>query len=278
MSMDKVRISNAIGTSENEYPAPVAISVNGVAWGPAIAPQVDTKKLTIGDASGYKSEIAQALTEGWGQTDAAGNLVYRDGRIHTQATPNDPWPAVIDGIEALLQFQADHPNRPDAIYVDGNRIGQPGSAPGVRYAARNNRLELEFSPPVGTKVEAPAATDTEPARITIAPPAGHQVDVILRGPSIVTLPNIPAPTVPGRMGFVRITDMAGEQMPTGTAAVYDCGPNLLYSAPANGFSCQIAVEGPVVGAHVEIDRDETLTIEALGLSGPVLLSYRTPNW
>ena len=67
MSMDKVRISNAIGTSENEYPAPVAISVNGVAWGPAIAPQVDTKKLTIGDASGYKSEIAQALTEGWGQ-------------------------------------------------------------------------------------------------------------------------------------------------------------------------------------------------------------------
>lgn len=52
MSMDKVRISNAIGTSENEYPAPVAISVNGVVWGPAIAPQVDTKKLTIGPIEG----------------------------------------------------------------------------------------------------------------------------------------------------------------------------------------------------------------------------------
>jgi hypothetical protein len=232
-----------------------------------------------GEGGGKGSVIAQVLTGGFMQTDASGNLVNRDGSLHTQATPNDPWPFVIDSVSALQQWQIDHPGRPDAIFVDGNRIGQPGLSPGVRYAARDNKLYLEYSPPVGVKIEAPAATATEPARITIPPPAGHQIDVVLNGPSIVTLTNIPAPNVPGRMGFVRITDMAGEQMPVGMVEIIDAdGENVLYDAPANGFSCQIAVDDGVIGAQVETDAGESLTVTALDLVGPVLLSYRTPNW
>ena len=294
MSMDKVRISNAIGASENEYAAPVAISVNGVAWGPqganALNPQVDTKKLTIGpiegEGGGKGSVIAQVLTGGYMQTDASGNLVNRDGSLHTQATPNDPWPSAVahddahDGVLALLQFQSEHINRPDRLYVDGQPHGPAGSDPGVRYSStvRPGYLTLEFSPPVGTRVEAPAATDGEPARITIPPPAGHQIDVVLRGPSIVTLPNIPAPTVPGRMGFVRITDMAGEQMPTGTVSVRDWEGQALYQDNANGFGCNVAVDSRSSGDQVYILSGETLTIEALGLSGPVLFQYRDPAW
>jgi hypothetical protein len=101
---------------------------------------------------------------------------------------------------------------------------------------------------------------------------------VLRGPSIVTLTDIPAPTVPGRMGFVRITDMSGEQMPVGQVAVYDEGPNLLYSAPANGFSCQIAAGSTAGGGQVEIDAGESLTVTALDLVGPVLFQYRDPAW
>jgi len=242
--------------------------------------------LIEGEGAGKGSVIAQVLTGGFMQTDAAGNLVYRDGRIHTQATPNDPWPAAVahddthDGVLALLQFQSEHINRPDRLYVDGQPHGPAGSDPGVRYSstARPGYLTLEFSPPVGTRVEAPAATDTEPARITIAPPAGHQVDVVLNGPSIVTLPNIPAPTVPGRMGFVRITDMAGEQMPTGEVSVRDPNGVSRYGDHANGFGCQISVGEMTPGASVVILNGGTLVVEALGLSGPVLFQYRDPAW
>jgi hypothetical protein len=249
-----------------------------------LSPQVDTKKLTIGpvegEGGGKGSVIAQVLTGGFMQTDASGNLVYKDGTLHTVATPNDPWPAVCDGVEALLQFQFDHNNRPDQIYVDGVKFGQPGSDPGVRYAARDNKLYLEFSPPVGTRVEGPvvAANDTEPARITIPPPAGHQVDVVLNGPSIVTLTNIPGATVPGRLGFVRLTDMAGEQMPTGVVSVRDELGGFLYESEANGFGCNISVGDVAMGSQVYAHIGETLTVSALGLSGPVLMSYRDPAW
>lgn len=238
-----------------------------------------------GEGGGKGSVIAQVLTGGFMQTDASGNLVNRDGTLHTIATPNDPWPASVahdamhEGLLTLLQFQADHNNRLDRLYVDGIPHGPAGTDPGVRYSstARPGYLTLEFSPPVGTRVEAPAATDSEPARITIAPPAGHQIDVVLRGPSIVTLTDIPAPTVPGRMGFIRITDMAGEQMPVGIVEIMD-GDVIAYDAPANGFSCQIAVGDPVIGAQAAVDAGESLTVLALDLVGPVLLSYRTPNW
>lgn len=59
--MSKVRISNAIGTSENDYPGPVTIHVDGEEWGPVIGAQVDTKKLAVG---GDTSAAASALIGG----------------------------------------------------------------------------------------------------------------------------------------------------------------------------------------------------------------------
>ena len=226
----------------------------------------------------YESEVAQALLGHW-TTDAQGRLVdHRTGKV-TEATPDDPWPATVDSVEALLQFQFDHNNRPDQIYVDGVKFGQAGIDPGVRYSSATGKLTLEFSPPIAQKIDLPAitATATDPQRVTVAPPAGHQTTLTLHGPTIVTLTDLQAPTVPGRMAFVRLTDKAGQQMPTGSVDVL-VGDVEVYSALANGFDCQIAVGANVPGAQVNVPDGTSLRVEALGLSSDVLMDYRSANW
>ncbi len=290
MNMDKVKITNPVGTMENEYRAPVAISVNGVPWGPLAAsvnaPAPDKAGNVAPAPGGYESEIAQALLGHW-TTDAQGRLVdHRTGKV-TEATPDDPWPASVDhddthdGIAALIQFQADHPNRPDAIYVDGNVFGYQGTAPGVRYSSTAviGKLTLEFSPPVGNKVDVADyfATATDPAYVTVAPPAGHQMTLTLHGPTIVTLTDLQAPVVPGRMAMVKLTDIQGQQMPTGDVSVY-VGSTRVYGSDANGFACWIAVGANVPGAQVNVPDGTSLRVEALGLSSDVLMDYRSASW
>lgn len=242
----------------------------------------DTKVANGGNVApapgGYESEIAQALLGHW-TTDAQGRLVdHRTGKV-TEATPDDPWPATVDSVEALLQFQFDHNNRPDQIYVDGVKFGQAGIDPGVRYSSAIGKLTLEFSPPVAMKIDVPAvnATAANPARITVAPPAGHQDGFTLHGPTIVTLTDLQAPVSPGRMAMVKLTDMSGQQMPTGVVGVY-AGDTLLYSSAANGFACWIAVGANVPGAQVNVPSGTSLRVEALGLSSDVLMDYRSANW
>ena len=282
MDMDKVKITNPVGTMENEYRAPVAISVNGVPWGPLAASvnvPVPDKMGNVAPAPGsYESEVAQALLGKW-TTDAQGRLVdHRTGKV-TEATPDDPWPATVDSVEALLQFQFDHNNRPDQIYVDGVKFGQAGIDPGVRYSSATGKLTLEFSPPIAQKIDLPpiTATATDPQTVTVAPPAGHQTTLTLHGPTIVTLADLQAPTVPGRMAMAKMTDIKGQQMPTGVVGVY-VGDTLLYGSAANGFACWIAVGANVPGAQVNVPSGTSLRVEALGLSSDVLMDYRSAAW
>lgn len=288
--MDKVKITNPVGTSENVYESPVAISVNGIPCWPLTAPNAAPVPDKMGNVApapgGYESEVAQAMLGKW-TTDAQGRLVdHRTGKV-TEPTPDDPWPASVDhdpmhdGVYALEQFQFDHNNRPDQIYIDGQPAGQKGIDPGVRYSSTKvpGKLTLEFSPPVGHKIDLPVvnATASDPQRVTVAPPAGHQDGFTLHGPTIVTLTDLQAPKVPGRMAFVRLTDMSGQQMPTGEVRVVD-EYGTAYTAAANGFDCQIAVGKSVAGANVIVGEGRSLTVEALGLSSDVLMDYRSASW
>lgn len=298
--MDKVRITNPVGTSENVYESPVAISVNGVPWGPLAAsvnaPAPD-KVGNVAPAPG-SSASAPVIPQGaselgilnviWsGKVDSASRLLGKNGEVITEPTPDDPWPASVDhdpmhdGVYALEQFQFDHNNRPDQIYIDGQPAGQKGIDPGVRYSSTKvpGKLTLEFSPPVSQKITLPpiTATAADPQRVTVAPPAGHQMTLTLHGPTVVTLTDLQAPTVPGRMAFVRLTDKAGQQMPTGDVRVVD-EYGTAYTAAANGFDCQIAVGKSVAGANVIVGEGRSLTVEALGLSSDVLMDYRSADW
>lgn len=66
--MSKVRISNALGTVENDYPGDVRISVDGQAWGPVAATRVDAEKPAQGnvaaDTSASGNVAAGALLGG----------------------------------------------------------------------------------------------------------------------------------------------------------------------------------------------------------------------
>lgn len=66
--MSKVRISNALGTVENDYPGDVRISVDGQAWGPVAATRVDAEKPAQGnvaaDTSASTNAAAGALLGG----------------------------------------------------------------------------------------------------------------------------------------------------------------------------------------------------------------------
>lgn len=279
--MDKVRITNPLGTEENEYQAPVAISVNGQVWGPVVVPQVDTAKLTQGNVNPGSSVSIPAIPQGaselgiltviWnGKVDAAGNLLGKDGQIITEPENTDPLPTKFAGVEALLQWQADHPYYKNPFLVDGTPVGQAGfGAPsGFGSTADGSLIALQANPQPVPVTPLPEITDASDQFYQIAAPASGQV--LTRTSGLTTGYAVFEFTVPkpypfqtaGKLGFLRVTERPGSDVIPRAMTVYVGGAVAFsnYDSGDTAPSVDISIGGKHSGAMVGLEPGDVVRV------------------
>lgn len=164
------------------------------------------------------------------------NLIKVHGRIITEPEPMDPMPTdwgtgtIDEQVGRLFQWQANHSWFARQIVIDGNKLGQPGIDPPLRFMTAGGKLALEPgaetppAPVVQTLQPPPAVMQT----VTIAPPASGQVITRGAGPTTFVLPG----QTPSAHRFFRVAPQIGGDTVGGELIVKDGSGKELARHPA----------------------------------------------
>lgn len=207
-----------------------------------------------------------------GKVDAAGNLLGKNGEIITEPENTDPLPSKFASVEALLQWQADHPYYKNPFLVDGTPVGQAGfGAPsGFGSTADGSLVALQANPqpvPVTPLPEIPVG-DTSDQFFQVATPASGQrltyTNGLTTGYAIfeTTIPNpYPFPTV-GELGFLRVTERPGSDVIPRAMTVYVRGAVAFsnYDSGDTAPSVDISIGGKHSGAMVGLEPGDVVRV------------------